>query len=228
MLFSRVAIWLEVRWVCIMQARLYHSRYYAHGTPVSLLFILDSFSIARTSWGREQWARSLLEYYFFLGVSAVVVIVSGGCVASGDYLRAYHDFVELYPGDFLKTVVLVSMGNDLIAGTRPIRVDSLAAARVIQGFRLFREAVRHEVRVPVIYGGSASTWGYSPDVWAAYDGAVEEVVAGIAGLFDSVTTGASHLRGVRPVDAIGHLDEHSIFRSGRLLIAAAQVVRSRL
>ena len=204
-----------------MAFRVCCSRYHAHRDVVRLLFVLDSFAVARAWWGREEWTRALMDYYFFRGVCAVSVFLGGACLASGDYADAYAFFRNRFGCDGLSTVVFVSMGNDLVLGTRPFCLAYDVVPSVVRALCWSRSLLSPSCRAVLVYGGSAEAWGYPALVAQSYDFLVRCVVSSVADVFDYVTTGASFLRGVHAVDSIGHLDERSVYRTGALLIHAA-------
>ena len=89
------------------------------------------------------------------------------------------------------TTLVVSMGNDLY--------DGCEATLIAQGLK---EALSVVPDAHVVYGGSASVWGYSKE---SYGRGVEEIC-----LLLGCPNGAAELLSVRTCDAIGHLHVESV------------------
>ena len=89
------------------------------------------------------------------------------------------------------TALVVSMGNDLYGGGE--------ATAIAGGLKDVLEVLPGG---HVVYGGSASVWGYADDT---YDKGVKEVCTSLV-----CPDGSVQLASVRTVDAIGHLHVESV------------------
>ena len=220
------AIWLG--FACsVMAPRVLWPRFMQLAVAPRILFLLDSFAYVRASWGRECYLQQVLEHLYFSGTNAIAVVLPGACVEGGDYERMYSAAARRFSLSSLSMVVVVSMGNDLIGSLRPMSVRLGATLGVLGGLSQLRRLLG-DVQTSLVYGGSGATWGYAEDIAGDYDLCVGAVVSGMAARFDYVTTGATELLGVTPVDAIGHLHFRDAFASGRLLLDCIRPPRSRL
>ena len=145
---------------------------------------------------------------FFHGIIAIAAVLCGACVFAGDYQRMYERAREFFDLISVNMVAVVSMGNDLIASSRPIPIRGDLQQWVVDGIR----RVLGRVQSVLVYGGSGATWGYPEGTAEIYDRYVGLIVDAVDHLFHSVTRGVRDLSGVRPTDAIGHLDLAGVCR----------------
>ena len=208
--------------------RAYHPRFARHGFRPALLLLIDSFAYVRGPRWSDCFVQQVVEHLFFAGDLAVAVVLGGARVLRGDYERMFGFAGERYVLGDLRAVLVVSMGNDLIASTRPMRLADVDADAIVSALGRLRALFR-SARSALVYGGSGSTWGYAEEVTDLYDSRVGVVLRAAAFDFDYVTSGAAALVGVSPVDAIGHLSLDDAYASGRLLLVVLRgVYRSRL
>ena len=227
-----IAIWfkglfLRVALCCVMAPRVLFPRFMESRAAPRALFLLDSFAYVCAPWGRECYVQQVLEHLFFAGTIAIAVVLGGACVVRGDYERMYDAAARRFCMGSLSTVVVISMGNDLIASSRPMSLRLDAAPHVVRGLRALRRCLP-EVETALVYGAAGVTWGYPASIVQDYDRCVGVVLDGMAPWFDYVTSGASELLGVTPIDAIGHLHVSDALASGRLLLSCMRRPRSRL
>lgn len=192
-----------------------------------VLFLLDSFAYLRARWGRECYLQQVLEHLFYAGIDAIAIVLGGASVIPGDYERMFELASRRFDMRSLSRVVVVSMGNDLIASTRPITLQADAPPLVIAGLLQLR-ACFERAQVSLVYGGSGGTWGFPQEITTHYDECVSAVIAGVSSGFSYVTSGAAELRGVQPQDSIGHLSVADAYASGRLLLGCVFPARSKL
>ena len=148
-------------------------------------------------------------------------------VIPGDYERMFELASQRFDMGSLSRVVVVSMGNDLIASVRPMTLQAESPPLVVAGLLQLRSCLE-PAEVSLVYGGSGVSWGYSPEITVHYDECVSTVITGVSSGFSYVTSGAMELRGVQPVDSIGHLSVTDAYASGRLLLSCSSAARSRL
>ena len=209
-----------------MPPRVFFPRFMAMSQRPRVLFLVDSFAYVRAAWGRDCYVQQVLEHLFYAGTFAIAVVLGGACVVPGDYERMYELASQRFDMGYLARVVVVSMGNDLIASVRPMTLQAESPPLVVAGLLQLRSCLE-PAEVSLVYGGSGVTWGYSPEITVHYDELVSIVLAGVSG-FCYATSGAKELGGVQPVDAIGHLSVGDAYISGRLLLSGASAARSRL
>ena len=158
-------------------------RFWGYGDRRPQLIVLtDSILTIKGPLGRRdatpvvQWALSML-------VCPTIVVAYGGArVKRGDYA----DMVKACAIFGSVTTLIVSMGNDVYGGVKATAIADVLKqilATIPNGY--------------VIYGGSASVWGYPEGI---YDTEVNKVCE----LLDC-PSGASELANVETVDTIGHL-----------------------
>ena len=208
--------------------RAYHPRFARYGFRPSSLLLIDSFAYVRGPRWSECFLQQVVEHLFFAGDHAVAIVLGGARVLRGDYERMFAFAGERYFLGGLRAVLVVSMGNDLIASTRPMRVADVDAGDIVSALGRLR-ALFSSARAALVYGGSGIAWGYAPDVSEPYDARVAAILRSAVFEFDYATSGAAALVGVSPVDAIGHLSVDDAYASGRLLLVSLRgVFRSRL
>ena len=210
-----------------MPPRVHFPRFMAMSERPRVLFLVDSFAYLRAAWGRECYVQQVLEHLFYAGTIAIAVVLGGARVIPGDYERMLELASQRFDMRSLSRVVVVSMGNDLIASARPMTLQADSPPSVVAPLLQLRGCFEH-AEVSLVYGGSGVTWGYSPEITVHYDECVSTVIAGVSSGYSYVTSGATELRGVRPVDSIGHLSVSDAYASGRLLLSCLSASRSRL
>ena len=214
-----------------MGMRVFYPRFAVGRIAPSAMLLMDSFAYLRAPWGRECYVQQVLEHLFFSGTIAVAVVLGGATLARGDYGRMYELAVDRFSMHLMRRVVLVSMGNDLISSMRPMTISMECVPDILSELRRVR-GMFASCEAALVYGGSGSTWGYATSVLPVYDRQVNAVISEMGGIFDYVSSGVDLLKGVSPVDAIGHLDVADAFRCGHLLLSALSQLglsrRSRL
>jgi len=152
-----------------------------------LVVVMDSLAIVHGPRGRGD-ATPVLQWMLSMHVSTVFVIVfSGARVLNGDYLRLVDAAFSLGADHLL----VVSMGNDV--------TDGATAAPIA---RELRRCLDRFTSAKLVYGASATVWGYSN---RDYDDTVC-CVCSILGC----SSGARELHGARLGDSIGHLRVQSV------------------
>ena len=152
-----------------------------------LVVVMDSIAIVSGSRGRGD-STPIVQWMLSMQVSkAFVMAYAGARVLRGDYLRLTEAAASLGA----KRMLIVSMGNDV--------TDGASAETIGAGLRCLLD------RFPgssVVYGASASVWGYTNQ---SYD----DIVLRVCSNLDCIS-GAQELRGSSISDSIGHLRVESV------------------
>ena len=164
--------------------------------PVQVILLLDAFAHARAPWGDVCYVQDFVEALYFRGITAVAALQEDARILGDDYERMFEAIEDRFSLRSLRSIVLASMGSDLIGSTSPMTLRRGAVADVVE--RLIDLAVFFgdvgDVYVSLVYGGSGSLWRFPMDFRDDYDEAVDDVVYRVREHFDCATTGAPELR----------------------------------
>ena len=174
-----------------------------------LVVLTDSILTVKGPQGRGD-ATPVVQWILSMHVCPTVVLAYPGArVMRGDYLEMVNACANLG----CATTLIVSMGNDLYGGVK--------ATAIADGLKQILATIPNG---HVIFGGSASVWGYQD---GTYDAEVKEV-CNLLGC----PNGATELANVKTVDAIGHLHVKAVPQLCKAFVqwcsSVRNVSRSRL